>query len=66
MRRILGGLCLMLVLFFVFTPTLVHAGGPNRPDPPKKENGLYIPTFLHALRLAIEAFLQDGGEPLPS
>ena len=53
MRRILVSLCLALFLCLVFSPTLVHAGGPVRPNPPK--GGGYVQTFLDLLFQGIAA-----------
>ncbi len=63
MRRILVSLCLALFLCLVFSPTLVHAGGPVRPNPPK--GGEYVQTFLDLLFQGIAAWMEGEVEPQP-
>ena len=63
MRKILASFCLALFLCLVSGPTLAHAGGPNRPNPPKR--GEFVSSFLDALFLGIAAWLEGEVEPQP-
>ncbi len=63
MRRILASFCLAMFLCLVFSPTLVHAAGPNTPGLPKRAE--FVQTFLDLLFLGIRAMIDGEVEPQP-
>ncbi len=63
MRRTIASFCLALFLCLVLSPTLAHAGGPNRPNPPKRAE--FVQTFLDLLFLGIRAWIEGEVEPQP-
>jgi hypothetical protein len=63
MRRLVGCLCLVLILSCLVAPTALYAGGPVIPSPPV--GGQDVQGFVAALMQAIQNFLAGGGEPLP-